>query len=138
MNIGFLIVFIFIICYPILDAKRDSEIEKGNPVNHNLNAVNYGFISVILALSLFYVKIPLVEEKDRIIEFIQLFLVIIGFRWIIFDLSYNLFMGHPTFYIGETSTIDKLMRKIPFSIYLILKTIVAFFSFLLSLQWLFR
>jgi hypothetical protein len=96
------IIPVIVMIAAIIEAWRDAKLN--NP-EHNFSALIRGAFVMGVCIWLFW-KTSLFWYWSITYWFVNM-----GFFWILFDLAYNRFKGNDWFYIGETSSIDKLARK---------------------------
>lgn len=103
------IVFILCLCYDIYTDQK--LIKQGKSPKHAWSAT-IRTLGLLAGAGLEYGI-----EWQGLVSVIGLTLT----YWFVFDFMLNLFMGWPLFYNGETSTIDRIIRRIPDEAELIIK-----------------
>lgn len=109
-------VYGFVVCMAIKLAVDLQQFHSRKTINHALEAV---FVAIALAALSF-----LAGWKSAGIWFFG--------WWMVFDFMFNVLVGNPPFYVGETAWLDKLQRKYPvlqFARYVLFIGSVIFFIY---------
>lgn len=115
-----MIITLIIIALWAVNAWHDSDYYNKKD-SHVSGAV---FACMIIALSIFSAGLDL-RGFNEIFNYIFLLL---SLRWIVFDITYNLFIGQKWYYVGSTAFLDKY---IPNFIQFAIKLTTLFFDILI-------
>ena len=98
----FLLFILFIIALWVANAWHDSDYYNGRN-EHTSGAV----LACLAVLGLFMFELTGIKTSD-FNDVINISFLLLSLRWIVFDISYNLFIGQKWYYKGTTSIIDRL------------------------------
>jgi hypothetical protein len=116
------LITIYIILLWIANAWHDADYYKEN--NAHFSGAVFACLSV-LGLFMFSLVGLVIRDFN---DFINLVFLTLSLRWIVFDISYNIFISQKWYFTGTTSTIDiYLPNWVQFG----LKLILLFFSVLI-------
>lgn len=125
-----IILLLFLLIHIISDAYSDAYQFKYKQVNHESKALQYVTVCAMVTL-LSYTGF----SYYSMFELLQLALCLLTFRWIVFDIFYNIFTGKPIFFVGSTSFLDTVFKPV---ILFWCKFLLLFFSVLLYSQFIYR
>lgn len=90
-------------------------IDKGNKINHFLNAA---YRIIFYGLLVYLYRMPSLQA-------LMFLLGAFFLAWILFNLALNLLQEKPLDYLGATSLLDRLERKLPWIVFFVWKVIAA-------------
>lgn len=108
--------FIYLVVLWVVNAWHDADYY--NKVNTHISGAA---LACMIVLGLFLMPI----KNADYIDYINLVIVSLSFRWIVFDISYNLMIKQKWYYVGTTSKLDKWLGNWSF----IFKTFFIFLDF---------
>ena len=106
-----ILLLLYAILYPIIDAYHDHLVVEDNKDWHLVKAAMFCLNIVIVTASVFGGLLHEQADVSKFVEYgLKLLFVFCSLRWVLFDMFFNIYSGNPLLYKGHTSWMD---RNIP-------------------------